>query len=297
MSQQTSPRGLHARRHQPLPGLPRARPARRRAPSATASCSPRSAAPTPTAASSTAWAAASRRSRRRVIIGAADPPGRRRRLHVRAGRGDEGGRRLHRQLRQLLVVGRALRHRRGAGARARRRDRSCASTTRTRRSSSSPTCRWRDGEAAVAGDFELAGVAGRGARIALDFVDPGGAGTGRLLPTGRARDVIAGVEASLVDATNPMVFVRAQATSASPAPRRRRRSTPTARWRRGSRSSASRRRSAMGMPGSAAVPKIAVGGAAAPRSPRSTASRYAAEHGRRAGPRASRWATATARSR
>ena len=45
-----------------------------------------------------------------------------------------------------------------------------------------------DGEAAVSGDFELAGVAGRGARIALDFVDPGGAGTGRLLPTGpRAR--------------------------------------------------------------------------------------------------------------
>jgi 2-methylaconitate cis-trans-isomerase PrpF len=67
------------------------------------------------------------------------------------------------------------------------------------------------GEAAVAGDFELAGVAGRGARIALDFVDPGGAGTGRLLPTGRARDVIAGVEVSCVDATNPVVFVHARA--------------------------------------------------------------------------------------
>ena len=40
------------------------------------------------------------------------------------------------------------------------------------------------GEAAVAGDFELPGVAGRGARIALDFVDPGGARTGKLLPTG-----------------------------------------------------------------------------------------------------------------
>lgn len=68
----------------------------------------------------------------------------------------------------------------------------------------------RDGEALVEGDFELAGVAGRGARIALDFVDPGGAGTGRLLPTGRPRDVIAGVEASCVDATNPLVFVRAR---------------------------------------------------------------------------------------
>jgi 2-methylaconitate cis-trans-isomerase PrpF len=67
-----------------------------------------------------------------------------------------------------------------------------------------------DGEAAVSGDFELAGVAGRGARIALDFIEPGGAGTGRLLPTGRARDVIGGVQVSCVDATNPVVFVRAR---------------------------------------------------------------------------------------
>ncbi len=66
------------------------------------------------------------------------------------------------------------------------------------------------GEAAVAGDFELPGVPGRGARIALDFLEPGGAGTGRLLPTGRARDVVEGVAASLVDATNPVVFVRAR---------------------------------------------------------------------------------------
>jgi 2-methylaconitate cis-trans-isomerase PrpF len=67
----------------------------------------------------------------------------------------------------------------------------------------------QDGRAAVEGDFELPGVPGRGARIALDFLDPGGAVTGRLLPTGRPRDLVAGVEASLVDATNPMVFVRA----------------------------------------------------------------------------------------
>ncbi len=66
------------------------------------------------------------------------------------------------------------------------------------------------GEAAVGGDFELAGVAGLGARIALDFVEPGGAGTGRLLPTGHTRDVIAGVEISCVDATNAVVFVRAR---------------------------------------------------------------------------------------
>ncbi len=65
------------------------------------------------------------------------------------------------------------------------------------------------GEAAVEGDFVLPGVAGKGARIALDFVDPGGAGTGRLLPTGRPRETVADVTASLVDATNPVAFVRA----------------------------------------------------------------------------------------
>ena len=68
----------------------------------------------------------------------------------------------------------------------------------------------KDGEAAVEGDFELAGIAGRGARIALDFLDPGGAGTGKLLPTGQPREIIDGIEASLVDATNAIVFVRAK---------------------------------------------------------------------------------------
>ncbi|MBI2466628.1 MAG: 3-methylitaconate isomerase, partial [Candidatus Rokubacteria bacterium] len=71
------------------------------------------------------------------------------------------------------------------------------------------------GRAAVRGDFALAGIPGTGARITLDFLDPGGAVTGRLLPTGRARDVleVPGVGAlavSLVDATNPLVFVRAK---------------------------------------------------------------------------------------
>jgi 2-methylaconitate cis-trans-isomerase PrpF len=65
------------------------------------------------------------------------------------------------------------------------------------------------------GDFALDGVPGTGARIALDFLDPGGAVTGRLLPTGRPQDLLevpglGAVAASLVDATNPMVFVRAK---------------------------------------------------------------------------------------
>ena len=114
-----------------------------------------------------------------------------------------------------------------------------------------------DGEAAVEGDFELPGVAGRGARIALDFLDPGGAGTGRLLPTGRALDTIDGVAASLVDATNPVVFVRVkdlglagtespQAMDADP--------ELAARLERIRASAAEM----MGIPGSAANPKVAV---------------------------------------
>jgi len=71
------------------------------------------------------------------------------------------------------------------------------------------------GRAAVRGDFALPGVPGTGARITLHFFDPGGAVTGRLLPTGRARDVldvpgVGALAASLVDATNPLVFVRAK---------------------------------------------------------------------------------------
>jgi 2-methylaconitate cis-trans-isomerase PrpF len=70
-------------------------------------------------------------------------------------------------------------------------------------------------QAAVRGDFVLDGVPGTGARIALDFLDPGGAVTGRLLPTDHPQDILevpglGTIAASLVDATNPMVFVRAK---------------------------------------------------------------------------------------
>jgi len=71
-------------------------------------------------------------------------------------------------------------------------------------------------ETAVDGSMALDGVAGTGAPIRLEFMAPGGARTGKLLPTGRAVDrlEIAGlgaIEASLVDAANPCVFVNARA--------------------------------------------------------------------------------------
>ncbi len=114
-----------------------------------------------------------------------------------------------------------------------------------------------DGEAAVVGDFELPGVAGLGARIVLDFLDPGGAGTGRLLPTGRTRDVVAGVDASLVDATNPMVFVRAKDLhlAGTETPQAMDRDQALVARLEAIRLGAAE---AMGIPGSAATPKVAV---------------------------------------
>ncbi|MYZ46859.1 PrpF family protein [Rhizobiales bacterium L72] len=74
----------------------------------------------------------------------------------------------------------------------------------------------RNGKAVVAGDFRIDGVAGSGAPIRLEFMDPGGAKTGTLLPTGAARDVLnvpglGETEVTLLDAANPCVFVPASA--------------------------------------------------------------------------------------
>jgi 2-methylaconitate cis-trans-isomerase PrpF len=61
-------------------------------------------------------------------------------------------------------------------------------------------------------EIEVASVPGKASRILLEFLNPAGAKTGKLLPTGRARDrVVLGhgteFEISCVDATNPTVFV------------------------------------------------------------------------------------------
>jgi hypothetical protein len=71
-----------------------------------------------------------------------------------------------------------------------------------------------DGRAAVDGALEIPGVAGSGAPVRLEFRDPGGAGSGKLLPTGNTLDVldvpgVGRVEASLVDAANACVFIAA----------------------------------------------------------------------------------------
>jgi 2-methylaconitate cis-trans-isomerase PrpF len=78
----------------------------------------------------------------------------------------------------------------------------------------------RGGAAVVEGDCEIAGVAGGGAPVRLEFLDPGGSRTGALLPTGSPADMLdlgrlGQVQASLVDAANPCVFVHASAIGLS----------------------------------------------------------------------------------
>ena len=65
------------------------------------------------------------------------------------------------------------------------------------------------------GDYAIDGVPGTGGKITLRFMAPAGSVTGRLLPTGRVVDTIkiSGIgtfEVSIVDAANPLVFVRAE---------------------------------------------------------------------------------------
>ncbi|MBI10332.1 MAG: PrpF family protein [Rhodospirillaceae bacterium] len=72
-----------------------------------------------------------------------------------------------------------------------------------------------EGMAAVDGVLMLPGVSGTGAPVRMEFVEPGGAGSGALLPTGNVVDMLdveglGSIEASLVDAANPGVFVAAE---------------------------------------------------------------------------------------
>jgi 2-methylaconitate cis-trans-isomerase PrpF len=70
----------------------------------------------------------------------------------------------------------------------------------------------RDGRAVIEGDYAIPGVPGTGARILLEFTEPAGSVTGRLLPTGHPREIITlasgrEVTISVVDAANPTVFL------------------------------------------------------------------------------------------
>jgi 2-methylaconitate cis-trans-isomerase PrpF len=73
----------------------------------------------------------------------------------------------------------------------------------------------RDGLYNEEGDYAIDGVPGRGGKVTLHFVSPGGSVTGKLLPTGNATDIIdvpgmGEITISIVDAANPVVFARAR---------------------------------------------------------------------------------------
>jgi len=71
-----------------------------------------------------------------------------------------------------------------------------------------------NGLAAVDGELAIPGVVGTGAPVRLEFRDPGGASTGKLLPTGNVIDIldvpgVGRIRASLVDAANACCFLDA----------------------------------------------------------------------------------------
>jgi 2-methylaconitate isomerase len=71
-----------------------------------------------------------------------------------------------------------------------------------------------EGLAAVDGELAIPGVSGTGDPVRLEFRDPGGATTGKLLPTGHVADVLdvpghGRFNVSMVDAANACCFVRA----------------------------------------------------------------------------------------
>ncbi len=71
-----------------------------------------------------------------------------------------------------------------------------------------------EGRAAVDGELAIPGVSGTGAPVRLEFREPGGAATGKLLPTGKPAELldvpgVGPVRVSMVDAANACVFVNA----------------------------------------------------------------------------------------
>ena len=73
----------------------------------------------------------------------------------------------------------------------------------------------KDGHVVYDGDFPIAGVPGTASKIRLKFLDPAGTLGKGLLPTGNAKDILeipgfGSVEVSIIDAANPLVFVKAE---------------------------------------------------------------------------------------
>ena len=66
-----------------------------------------------------------------------------------------------------------------------------------------------DGRVTYDGDVAIDGVPGTAAPIHLAFLDAAGSKTGKLLPTGEAVDCIGGIDVTCIDASTPLVLIRA----------------------------------------------------------------------------------------
>lgn len=72
----------------------------------------------------------------------------------------------------------------------------------------------KDGQFNNEGTCSIAGVDGTAGELKVNFLDPAGAKTGKLFPTGNARETLdlgelGTIEATILDVSNPMVLVRA----------------------------------------------------------------------------------------
>ena len=72
----------------------------------------------------------------------------------------------------------------------------------------------KDGQFDNEGACAIAGVEGTAGELKVNFLDPAGSKTGKLFPTGRAKEVLelpeGQIEATILDVSNPIVLVRAK---------------------------------------------------------------------------------------
>ncbi|MEZ8147529.1 4-oxalomesaconate tautomerase [Enterovibrio norvegicus] len=71
------------------------------------------------------------------------------------------------------------------------------------------TAQTPNGRVELDGDIKIDGVPETGSPILLNFLNVGGAKTGKLFPTGHVKDMIQGIEVSCIDASVPMVHIAA----------------------------------------------------------------------------------------
>jgi len=73
----------------------------------------------------------------------------------------------------------------------------------------------KDGKPEIEGNYTIAGVYGESSKVRLDYLEPGGSGTGKLLPTGNVIDEIeidgfGKIKVSVVDAATPLIYIQAE---------------------------------------------------------------------------------------